>query len=317
LNKTGLVGASGAIGKSIANAFDKEGEEYRVIGRSRAGLEAAFGASRLAHIATWDPDRPESARSALRGLDAVVYLVGVPYDQFQLHPVLMRKTVEAAVDEGVQRLLLIGTVYPYGKPLTTPVTEDHPRQPNTFKGRMRKEQEDILLAAHKAGNIQSCLLRLPDFYGPAVDRSFLHNLIQAAARGGTANMVGPIDSPHEFVFVPDVGPVVAALLEHPRAWGRMWNLAGIGPVTQRHLAELAFRIAGTKPRIRVAGKNMLRLLGVFNPLMRELVEMHYLMTTPVLMDDSALRGLLGSIAKTPYEEGLRLSIEAEKQGIHQ
>jgi len=29
--------------------------------------------------------------------------------------------------------------------------------------------------------------------------------------------------------------------------------------------------------------------------MRELVEMHYLLTTPVLMDDSALRGLLGSV----------------------
>ena len=41
-------------------------------------------------------------------------------------------------------------MYPYGKPQTTPVTEDHPRQPHTFKGRMRKEQEDVLLAAHEA-----------------------------------------------------------------------------------------------------------------------------------------------------------------------
>lgn len=50
---------------------------------------------------------------------------------------------------------------------------------------------------------------------------------------------------------------------------------------------------------------MLRLAGIFNPFMRELVEMHYLITNPVLLDDSALQKLLGGIRKTPYDEGLR------------
>jgi hypothetical protein len=42
--------------------------------------------------------------------------------------------------------------------------------------------------------------------------------------------------------------------------------------------------------------------------MRELVEMHYLLTNPVLLDDAALRNLLGGIRKTPYEDGLRISL---------
>jgi hypothetical protein len=57
---------------------------------------------------------------------------------------------------------------------------------------------------------------------------------------------------------------------------------------------------------------MLRLLGLFNPMLRELVEMHYLMTQPVIMDDSALHGLLGPVAKTPYAEGIRQSLEAAR-----
>ena len=61
---------------------------------------------------------------------------------------------------------------------------------------------------------------------------------------------------------------------------------------------------------------MLRLLGLFNPLMRELVEMHYLQTTPVLMDDSALHGLLGTIHKTPYDEGLRQCLDAARSSLH-
>ena len=311
--KIALIGAAGAIGQSVANALDKKSHEYRVIGRNRTGLDATFGRSSLAEITTWNPDDSDSARAAVRGIDTLVYLVGVPYHEFRLHPTLMQKTVDAAVAEGVERVVLIGTVYPYGRPQTTPVTEEHPRQPHTFKGKMRKEQEDILLGADAEGKLRATILRLPDFYGPNVERSFLHSLFQAAAQGGTANMIGPIDTPHEFVFVPDVGPVTIALAEKPEAYGRFWNFAGPGAITQADVAERVFRMAGAKPRLRVAGKTMLRLLGLFNPLMRELVEMHYLLSTPVLMDDSALHHLLGPIRKTPYDEGLRLSLDAMRR----
>jgi len=55
---------------------------------------------------------------------------------------------------------------------------------------------------------------------------------------------------------------------------------------------------------------MLRLLGLFDPVLRELVEMNYLVTDPLIVDDSALQQLLGSVAKTPYSEGVRQSLAA-------
>lgn len=316
VGKTALIGAAGAIGKTIARALNEKGREYKVVGRDRTVLETTFGVSSLAEITAWDPDDPSSVRAAVRGANLLIYLVGVPYHRFELHPILMRTTVEAAIAEGVDRVLLIGTVYPYGMPQTTPVKEDHPRNPHTFKGRMRKEQEDILLEANAAGKIRGTVLRLPDFYGPGVERSFLDSLFQAAAHGGTANLIGPIDKPHEFVFVPDVGPVALALAERNEAYGRWWHLAGAGTVTQRELAESVFQKAGAKPRLRVAGKNTLRVLGMFNPLMRELVEMNYLFTNPILLDDSALHALLGEVPKTPYDDGLRISLEVARQAQH-
>ena len=313
MTKIALFGAAGAIGRSIADALRAEGREYRVVGRNRGALEKTFGADPLAEIVTWNPDDPGSVRAAARGVDTLIYLVGVPYNHFELHPVLMRKTLDGAIAEAVERVVLIGTVYPYGLPTTTPVTEAHPRNPHTFKGKMRKAQEDELLKAHAEGKIQGTILRLPDFYGPGVDKSFLHSLFEAAAKGGTANMVGPIDTPHEFVYVPDVGPVVLQLAAKSEAYGRWWNFAGAGAMSQREIADEVFAMAGRKPKIRVAGKTMLRLIGMFQPIMRELVEMHYLLTTPVLMDDSALRGLLGSVHKTPYAEGLRLTLDAYRR----
>ncbi|WP_404992991.1 NAD-dependent epimerase/dehydratase family protein [Cupriavidus pauculus] len=310
MSQVALFGAAGVIGQSIAAALSREGRRYRVVGRSEASLREAFGADPLAEIVTWNPNSPASVQAAAEGIETLLYMVGVNYWQFELHPELMQKTIDGAVAAGVKNIILIGTVYPYGRARSNPVREDHPREPHTFKGRMRKAQEDLLMQAHKAGRINATVLRLPDFYGPGVEASLLHRAALAAVNGGTADMVGPIDCPHEFVFVPDVGPVVARLLDTPAAFGKIWNLAGAGVTTQRELVAEMERLTGRKLKLRVVGKTMLRLIGLFNPFMREMVEMNYLMTDPLIMDDSALRQLIGPIRKTSYQEGIRQTLAA-------
>lgn len=314
MGKIALLGAAGAIGTSIAEALRSEGTSYRVVGRSEEHLRQSFGSDRLAEIKAWNLDDELSVRQALDGIETAIYLIGVNYWQFELHPVLMRKILEQAQLTGVKRMLLVGTVYPYGRAVSNPVTEDHPRNPHTFKGRMRKEQEDILFAAHEAGKIRACELRLPDFYGPNVDKSFLWGAFVAAKKGGRAQLIGAIDTPHQFVFVPDVGPIVCQLLATDSAWGHMWNFAGSGTATQRELVTKIYAMAGSPLRIMVVGRTMLRVLGLFNPLMREMVEMHYLQTDPVIMDDSRLERLLGGLKHTSYDEGIRLTLEAMAQG---
>lgn len=322
IGKVGLFGAAGAIGHSIATALHAAGRQYRVIGRSRGPLEAAFGQDPRAEIVTWNPDDPVSIAAAAEGLQTAIYLVGVPYNQFASHPPLMERTLAGLTAAGVERMILIGTVYPYGRlqvktshghgtgPL---VTEDHPREPHTFKGRMRLAQENLVLDAHGRNGLSTLVLRLPDFYGLNIERSLINGVFEGAARGTRAQMIGPIDIPHEFIFVPDVGPVVETLTRTPQAYGRWLHLAGAGTITQREVAKQAYALAGREPKLMVAGKPMLRVLGLFDPIVRELVEMNYLMTDPLILDDSALQALIGPIRKTPYEEGIRRSFAAARE----
>jgi len=312
--KIALFGAAGAIGKSIAAALRAQGRAYRVVGRSAAALQAAFGDDPLAEIVTWNPEDPASIRAAARGVDSIMYLVGVDYWKFDLHPVLLQKTLDAAIAERVANFILSGTVYPFGKPVTATVREEHPREPHTFKGSMRKQQEDMVMAADRAGKIRGTVLRLPDFYGPGVDKSLLDGVFKAAASGSRAFMIGPIDTPHEFLYVPDAGPVLLALADQPQAYGRTWNFAGAGITSQRDLAQQIFAQAGRTPKISVVNKLTLRVIGLFDKMMRELVEMHYLQTTPVLMDDTALCALLPGLHKTSYAEGIRQTLAAIRPG---
>jgi nucleoside-diphosphate-sugar epimerase len=313
VGKVALWGANGAIGESIADALRTQGRGYRVVGRNRESLAKTFGTDPLAEITVWNPDDPASVRAAAEGIETIVYLVGVDYTRFDLHPILMQATLDGAVAAGVSNMLLIGTVYSYGLPQTATVREDHPRSPNTFKGQKRKEQEDLLLEADRAGRVHGTVLRLPDFYGPGADKSIIAEAFTAARSGKTANLVGPIDTPHEFMFVPDVGPVVIRIIDEPRAWGRIWHFGGPGTTTQREMLARIERVVGHPVKTMVANKTMLRVLGIFMPVMRELVEMHYLQTNPIVLDDTAIHELLGPVHKTPYDDGVRATLEAQHE----
>ncbi|CAE6822507.1 hypothetical protein R69746_06119 [Paraburkholderia aspalathi] len=314
--KVGLFGAAGAAGQIIGAALSAAGRDYRVVGRSRAPLEAAFGHDPHAEIVTWNPDDPASISAAAAGLQTVIYLVGVPYDQFASHPPLMQKTLDGVTAAGVERFILIGTVYPYGRARGNPINEDHSREPHTFKGKMRLEQEKLVLAAHGRASgstsLSTLVLRLPDFYGHCIERSLINGIFEGAAHGKRAQVIGPVDVPHEFIYLPDIGPVVEKLTRTPEAYGRWWHLAGTGTITQREVARQAYALAGREPKLMVAGKTLLRVLGLFNPIMRELVEMNYLMTEPVVLDDSALTQLIGPIAKTSYKDGIRQAFAAAR-----
>ena len=308
MRKLAIFGAAGAIGRVLALELERRSVPFRVVGRSRPKLEQAFDALAHAEIFPADLADPKAARAAAEGVDSIVYAVGVPYTAFELHPLLMRVTVEAAAAMGVERLLVVSSVYSYGVPQTRRVAEIHPRMPHTRKGRMRKEQEDIALEAHAKGQVAGLVLRLPDFYGPYAENSLAHLVFRAAIQGKTANWLGRIDTTHEFLYVPDAAPVIADLAARPDCFGQAWNFGGPGEIAGVDFVTRVYRAAGRAPKYRAAGPGLLKIMGWFNPLYRELPEMLYLQETPVILDDSKLSGKLGPVPKTSYDEGIRRTL---------
>jgi nucleoside-diphosphate-sugar epimerase len=277
-------------------------------------LERVFAGGAHAEIFPADLSQLRDAGAAARGVDTIVYTVGLPYPSHSLHPVLMRTTLEAASSMGVERFILISSVYPYGVPRTQRVAEDHPRFPNSRKGAYRREQEDLVLDAHQKGKLKSLILRLPDFYGPTADLGYAPLVFQAAAAGKTANWVGPVSPKHEFVFVPDVGPVIADLLARDDVFGEAWNYGGPGEIAVVDFITRIYRAFGRAPKYRSVGRTLLKIFGWFDANMREVPEMMYLQETPVILDDSKLAARLGGLKKTSYDDGIRQTVESMRAG---
>ena len=303
-----IFGAAGAIGRALGRELRFRDTPFRAVGRTRARLEEAFGGMRQAEICAADLADPQAAAEAARGVDTIVYTIGVPYTEFHLHPKLMQATVEGAVAAGVPNLVVVSSVYSYGVPETRTVAETHPRRPPALKGQMRKEQEDIAFQAQLDGKLQSMVIRLPDFYGPWADNSLANMILRAALAGKAADWLGSPDKPHEFVYVPDTGAVIAELASRPDCYGQAWNFGGPAEIRGAEFMTLVWRQLGADPKWRTIGRTKLRLGGLVDPFVKELVEMLYLFETPVILDDSKLRAKLGTVEKTAYEAGIQKTL---------
>jgi nucleoside-diphosphate-sugar epimerase len=308
MQNVAIFGAAGAIGRAVGAELERRGIRFRAVGRSRPKLEEAFGKMKHAEVFPADLSETRSAGAAARGVDTIVYCVGLPYPSHNLHPVLIRTTVEAAKQVGVEHLVLPSSVYSYGVPQTSRVAETHPREPHTRKGKFRKEQEDVVMEAHAAGSLQGMVVRLPDFYGPDAEIGLANPIFRAALAGQTANWAGPVNTLHEFVYAPDTGPVIVDLAQRTDTFGQAWNFGGAGTINSLDFITRIYRAVGHAPKYRTVGAGMLKLLGWFNPTMREVVEMLYLQETPVILDDSKLMAKL-TVHKTPYDEGIRQTLD--------
>ena len=307
-----LLGANGAVGRTLGPMLSARGLPYRVTGRSLLALQIRFHEDPLCEHMVWDMEDKDAFLRACTGGAVAVYLVGGALWKYKEHLPLIERALAGAREAGIERFLLISSNWSYGRPQTTPVSEGHPREPHTVKGRIRREQEDRVLAAHVAGSFATGVLRMADLYGPKIEASHLWSVFQAAKKGTEAQLLGPVDRPHEFLYVPDAAAATLRLLETEAAWNgataQAWNLAGSGVTSIGAMAELIFATEKKKPKTNIPGKLMLRFVRSMNPYIRELQEMQYLLDQGLLLDDSHLGALLGGLERTPYEEGIRYTL---------
>ena len=208
-----LLGATGSLGRAMGRLLSAAAIPYRAVSRSHMALQVRFEPDPLAQPMLWEPEQPASVLRALQGIETAIYLIGMPLWEFEKHLPLTRRVLEAAQSSGVKRLVLVSSNWAYGVPLTPqPVTEEHPLAAATSKGRIRREQEQMVLAAH--GELETAVLRVGDFYGPYVEASYLWSAFRAAKNATHAQLMSPADTPHEFVYVPDAAATILRIIEY-------------------------------------------------------------------------------------------------------
>jgi nucleoside-diphosphate-sugar epimerase len=180
----------------------------------------------------------------------------------------------------------------YGDTHGQPLREDMPYQAHTKKGATRAEMAQVVLDAHKSGRIRAAIGRASNFFGPD-DHAVTDLAIRPALLGKTINLIGKMDQPHTFSYVADFGRLLATLGTHDEAFGQVWFTPSPAPVTQAEFVKLLEKEIGTPVKVMLGGAMVMRILGLFNPMIRESVEMMYEWTQPFTVDTTKAEKAFG------------------------
>jgi nucleoside-diphosphate-sugar epimerase len=281
-----LFGA-GQVGSALARRLLSAGKRVRIAKRTTGG--APPGAELIQGSAA----DPAFCARAAEGAATVYHCMNPPYDArawAELVPRWMDNLIAAAARASA-RLVVLDNLYMLGRPGGRTLEEDTPPNPCSRKGEIRALAAERLFAAHRRGDVLATSGRASDYYGPDGTLTHLGDPFwRRALAGRTAWALVDPDAIHTYHYVPDV---VAALMTLGGAgaedYGRPWMLPCTPAGTMRELVERLARALGREIRLRGASRWMVRALGTFVPLVREVGEMLYQWDEPFVVSDRRFR----------------------------
>lgn len=307
-----VIFGTGAIGLATYEALRRRGESVRLVNRSgHAPVPDDV------EIVAGDARDPGFTSAAARGGRVVYQTLNPPYSEWTAQFPALQAGVLAAAHATGARLVSMENVYMYGRPAGRPLTEDRSYDAHTKKGQLRGRMARELLAAHHAGWVEVAIGRASDYFGHhgGAQSNLGDRVFPAALAGKTASVLGDLDQPHTYSFIPDIGEGLAVLGEHPDAPGEVWHLPNDPDTrTTRQLVDLVYRHAGEPTtRVRALPPLMLRGLGLFNLTVRELLEMQYQFEEPFIVDSSKMTTKL-DVRATPIDRALAATLATYRDG---
>ena len=294
---THVILGTGQLGLAVMDALAARGGPVTAVNRSgTVGEPLPDGVS----VRQADLSDPDSVESVARGAEVVFFCAVPPYtDWTEQFPPLAQSVIEGVGRTGA-RLIFGDNPYMYGPTGGAPIREDLPYAATGGKGRTRAQVANMLLDAHKSGQVQVAIGRASDFFGPRVTGSALgERVFGSALEGKTVDVLGNIDLPHTYTYIRDFADALITLSTNEEALGQAWHVPDAKTTTTRQWLDMIGEQVGHPLKTRSAGKWMITVLGLFNPEIREMKELTYEFVEPYVVDDSKFRQAFGGEATEP------------------
>ncbi len=149
------------------------------------------------------------------------------------------------------------------------------------------------------------ILRGGDYLERQKSGNWFDSHIANKAHQGKLSYPGRMDAVHAWAYLPDMARAMVGLAGKRDAFAPFASFGFEGfSITGAELQEAVAQAVGHSVKQGRFPWGLLRVLGLFSPLMREVVEMRYLWDTPHRIDGRALREALPDFAPTPLETAM-------------
>ena len=308
--KQTILGSGGGIGLPLAKELKKYTDDIRLVSRNPKKVNETD------ELYPADLNDFSTIDKAIEGSAVVYVTIGFTYNLRiwqQQWPTFMQ-TVIAACKKHNAKLVFFDNVYMYAKSAIPFMTEDSLLQPPSQKGKVRLQLHEMIMNEVAKKELTALIARSADFYGPgklnsAITIAVTDNLM----KGKKAQVMGNINKIHTFTFTPDAAKATALLGNTDDAFNQVWHL----PTTKEKLTnldwvELIAKELHVEPKIQLVPVWMLRLLGIFIPMMKEFPEMQYQNEQDYIFDSTKFEKRFGISATSPVE-GVKIMIQSLKE----
>ena len=300
-----ILGSGGIIANHLATSLPSYTDKIRLVSRNPkvvTGKEELLSA---------DLTSAEQVLKAVKGSDVVYLTAGLQYDSKvwqEQWPKLMQNVINAC-KENKSKLVFFDNVYMYGK-VVGPMTEETNFNPCSLKGEVRAKIATMILDEVSKGSLTALIARAADFYGPETNNSFLTMMVfENLKKGKAAQLMIGENLKHSFTFTPDAGKATALLGNTPSAFNQTWHLpADMNVLTMQQIVEIAAKELNAKAKITVLPKLLIQMAGLFNPIIKESVEMLYQYDSDYIFDSSKFDNAF-TFNKVLYADGIRNSVK--------
>lgn len=296
-----VIGA-GPLGMAVLEELTAQGFPVRMVTRSNS-RESTPGAEWV----TADVSDPAQAREVCRDASVVYHCAMPPYTDWpRLFPPLTAGILEGA--KANQAKLVFGdNLYAHGAGHHL-LHEELPLDATTQKGKVRIAMQEMLLEAHRRGEVKVAIGKGSDFFGPRVTNSHMgERVFQNILNGKPASFLTQPDQPHSYTYIKDFAKGLVILGQHKEADGQVWHIPNAQTLTTREFIQLITDQVEQPNQISTMPKPLLSLLSLFTPALKELKEMLYEFEAPFEVDHSKFENTFGDIS-TPLEQSIRDTI---------
>ncbi len=304
-----VIFGSGPVGVAVARHLADRGLRVRMINRSGRAPADLAGETRLEARAA-DALDPRAAAEASAGATHIYHCAHALYHQFERMLPPLYASIRAAAREHGAVLAVAQNLYMYARGVPV-IDETTALDPPTRKGRVILGVFRELVEDGRRNGLRWVVMRASDYYGPgATGQSpfgtdyFLDPLFA----GKRPSLLGDPDQPHTYTYVEDYGRALAAAALTPEAHGSAWIVPNDRTLTGREVAKLFFAAAGRGSDVGRIPRLAVAAAGLFNPIIREVVEMLYQKEEPYVVDGNLFRSRF-ALEPTPLEEGIRRTLE--------
>ena len=300
-----ILGANGTIGSVLAKELVNYTDKIRLVSRNPRKVNVTD------ELFPADLTNPAILDQAVEGSDVVYLVVGLDYNLKvweEKWPILMKATINACINHKA-RLVFFDNVYMYDINAIPHMTEESPVNPPSKKGSVRKQIFQMIMDEVKAGRLMALIARSADFYGPDNNRSFVNEMVyKNFLKGSRANWFVNADKKHSFTYTPDAAKATALLGNTEDAYNTIWHLpTDKNVLTGRQFVELFSREMKVKNKIFVMPLWIIKIAGLFIPVLKEMPEMMYQYDRDYFFDSSKFEKRF-KFKTTTYQEGVKLTV---------